>query len=188
MGLLLTGTQDQALLAFVISEARKVADQHRSYLGRTAVQKIMYFLNNAGVPMRYRFVIHHFGPFCEQILSDSELLIADSVIEDQSTKPKYSDYAPGEALDELVTLHRQAIEPWRETIENAIRNLAPFDADIMEATATLDYIYREQLAIRNGNPTKESVIAKFMKIKGDKFQQQDIERLYDAMCASKAFN
>lgn len=189
MGILLTGTQDQALLAFVIAEARKVADRHRNYLGRTAVQKIMYFLKIAGVPMRYRFSIHHYGPFSDQILSDSELLIVDSVIMDRSPQTeKYSDYAPDEAFDELISRYQGEINPWREIIARVVRDLAPFNPEQMEATATLDYIYRQQLATSNGQPTRESVVDKFMEIKGEKFQRRDIERLYDVMPKSGAIH
>ena len=94
MSLCLTGTQDHSLLAMVVQEARRAAETWGGFVGRTAVQKMMYFLKATGVPMTYRFDIYHYGPFCEEILRDVEWLIADGVITDLSDKPeKYSNYA-----------------------------------------------------------------------------------------------
>ena len=188
MGLLFTSTHDQALLAFVIAKSRDVANKRGGFLGRTAVQKIMYFLKNAGVPMGYRFSIYHYGPFSDDILRDTDLLIADSVISDRSTQTaKFSDYNSGEAIDELLRHHEDAINPWQETITRIIGDLAPFNAERLEATATLDYIYRQQLATGLGQPTMESVVAKFMELKGDKFRRLDVENIYQMMLVSGTF-
>lgn len=188
MVLLFTGTQDQALLAFVIAKAREAACERGGFIGRIAVQKIMYFLKNAGVPMRYRFSIYHYGPFCDEILRDTDLLIADGVIAERSTQTaKYSDYAGGEALEELLSGYENAIKPWEETITRVVCDLAPFNSDKLEATATLDYIYRQLLATGQGQPAKEDIISKFMELKGAKFRRQDVESIYEVMLASGAF-
>ena len=63
MSLFLTGTWEHALLAKVVSEANAVAQKQGGYLGRTALQKIVYFLQALDVPMRYRFDVHLHGPF-----------------------------------------------------------------------------------------------------------------------------
>jgi hypothetical protein len=36
-------------------------------LGRTAIQKILYFLQALNVPMRYRFDVHDHGPFARRL-------------------------------------------------------------------------------------------------------------------------
>ena len=65
MSLQLTGTWEQAVLAATARAAAGHAD--KGYLGRTALQKIVYFLQISGVPMRYRFDIYHYGPYCDRI-------------------------------------------------------------------------------------------------------------------------
>src|SRR5713226_6861666 len=103
MSLFLTRTWEHALLARVVKEAADVGQKHGGYLGRTAIQKIVYFLQVLNVPMRYRFEVFHYGPFCSTILGDLEWLMADDVIADISPDPgKYSKYAPGPACNELV--------------------------------------------------------------------------------------
>jgi uncharacterized protein YwgA len=77
MSLFLTRTWEHALLAKVVKEATAVAPKEGGYLGRTAIQKIVYFLQVLDVPMRYRFEVCHYGPFCTTILGDLEWLMAD---------------------------------------------------------------------------------------------------------------
>ena len=45
MSLFLTRTWEHALLAKVVKEAADVAQKHGGYLGRTAIQKIVYFMH-----------------------------------------------------------------------------------------------------------------------------------------------
>ena len=83
MPLLFSGTWEHALLAVTAREAAKSGEA--GYLGRTALQKIVYFLQIAGVPMRYAFDIYHYGPYCDRVSRDVELLLADGVLKDAST-------------------------------------------------------------------------------------------------------
>ncbi|MDB5313172.1 MAG: hypothetical protein JWO38_7374 [Gemmataceae bacterium] len=59
MALVLTGSWEQALLTATAQAA--APESGNRYLGRTALQKILYFLQISGVPMRYRFEIYHYG-------------------------------------------------------------------------------------------------------------------------------
>ena len=157
MGLLFTG--NTILSCFWRSSSpqrREAANQSGWFFWvGTAVQKIMYFLKNAGVPMGYRFSIYHYGPFCDEILRDTDLLLADGVIADRSPQTtKYSDYTSGESIQELLRDHEDAIRPWQDIITHVINELAPFNPDRLEATATLDYIYRQQLATGQCQPTQ----------------------------------
>src|SRR4051812_26829490 len=115
MALVLTGSWEQALLT---ATAQAAAPEGGSgYLGRTALQKILYFLQILGVPMRYRFEIYHYGPYCDRIYRDVELLLADGVLRDASSNPeKYSNYRPGAAAGELLQLHQGRLAPHLATI------------------------------------------------------------------------
>jgi uncharacterized protein len=180
MALALTGTADQALLASVIAEARKAADQADTFVGRTAVQKMMYFLKVMGVPMSYRFSIHHFGPFCEEILRDVDWLIADDVITDRSTEPRYSNYAPSGELDALVSKHAHALTAVRNKI-TGVAQLAKCRPEKLELWATLDYLYRQARATGTNGPWKERVVSELKEIKGGKFSDEEIGQVYDTM-------
>ena len=182
MGLLLTGSTDHALLGLVIQEAAKEAKLQDAFVGRTAVQKILYFLRVVGVPMSYRFDIHHYGPFCEEILRDVDWLLADNAIIDHSDNPsRYSNYAPGETINDLLSVHRDFLEPFRSHVQTIVQALVPLKPTKLELVATLDYLYRQQRASGGLGPWKPSVVARFQEVKEGKFSQADVEKTYDVL-------
>ncbi len=181
MTLQFTGNWEHALLAATVQAAAK-KPQHVGYLGRTALQKILYFLQTAGVPMSYRFDIYHYGPYCDRISRDVEWLLADGVLKDTSQKQeKYSNYRPDTAASDLVQLHAEAIKLHLETIEKVVHALLPLQPDHLELLATLDYLYRLLKAGGGRGPWKDQVIERFLQVKKDKFPRSKVVEAYDSM-------
>ena len=171
----------QALLALIIQEASKAAREADSYVGRTALQKLVYFAQVSGVPTDYSFDIHFYGPYCYEITRDTEWLTADQVISDGSKDAtKYSKYAPDAAIDELLRLHT-VVEEWRQQVRTIVNALTPFEPERLELMATLDYVFRMQIATRTDGSIREAVIERFLKIKNEKFKREDIEAMYTTM-------
>jgi uncharacterized protein YwgA len=180
MSLFLSRTWEHALLAKVVKEAADVAQQHGGYLGRTAIQKIVYFLQVLEVPMRYRFDVYHYGPFCTSILGDLEWLAADEVITDNSPVPgKYSKYTPGPACDELVAKHAAKLREYDDTVKSTVKALLPLKPDHLELIATLDYAFREMKASIGKKPPRKKVIERFREFKKEKFKEKEISEAYD---------
>jgi uncharacterized protein YwgA len=189
MSLFLTKTWEHALLAKVVQEAAEVARKHGGYLGRTAIQKIVYFLQVLDVPMRYRFEVFHYGPFCNAILGDLEWLRADEVITDNSQDPqKYSKYAPGPACDELIAKHAAKLAEYDDTVKNTVKALLPLKPDHLELIATLDYSFREMKATAGKKPAKSKVMARFKEFKGEKFSDTEIVETYDRLEGAGLFD
>jgi uncharacterized protein len=182
MSLLLSTTWEHALLAKVIKEAAAVAQKEGGYLGRTAIQKIVYFLQVLDVPMRYRFDVYHYGPFCASILGDLEWLTADGVVANESPDPKkYSKYVPGPACDEIIAKHAAKLKDCEGAVRSTVKALLPLQPDHLELIATLDYAFRETKATLGKKPTRPKVIARFREFKGKKFSEQDISKTYDQL-------
>ncbi len=189
MSLFLTRTWEHALLAKVVKEAAAVAQKEGGYLGRTAIQKILYFLQVLDVPMRYRFEVCHYGPFCNTILGDLEWLMADEVISDSSPKPeKYSIYTPGPACDELIAKHAAKLDEYEDTVKSTVRALLPLQPDHLELIATLDYAFRETKATAGEKPAKMKVMCRFREFKGAKFNDKEIAETYDRLEAAGLFS
>ena len=188
MSLFLTGTWEHALIAMVAKEAAEVSQNEGGYLGRTAIQKIVYFLQVLNVPMRYRFEVCHYGPFCTNILGDLDWLIADEVVSDSSlNREKYSKYTPGPACEELIEKHAAKLLTYKEIVKSTVRALLPLKPDHLELIATLDYAYREKKATLGKKPPKADVIARFREFKGDKFQEAIIAETYDTLESAGLF-
>lgn len=189
MSLFLSRTWEHALLAKVVKEAAAIAQNEGGYLGRTAIQKIVYFLQVLDVPMRYRFDVHHYGPFCDSILGDTEWLIADGVIVDDSTNTeRYSKFTPGSANDELIAKYSSKLQEHEGTIRNTVKALLPLKPDHLELIATLDYAFRETRAIAGEKPARNAVIARFREFKGEKFSEAEIGKTYDQLEGAGLFD
>lgn len=173
------GTREQAILAMV---ARVAGETSAGYLGRSAMQKIVYFLQVCGVPVRYRFNVHHYGPFAASILSDLESMVLDDIIVDASPNPdRYSKYEVGENADRLIAQFQEELAPHEDTIRSVVESLLPLRPERLELISTMDYAYRELRASRRGSPSKEDVIARFKQFKGDKFEQRMLDETFDRM-------
>lgn len=184
--LFFTGSRDHALLAQVIDDVSK---RHpNGYLGRTALQKVVYFLKAVGVPMAYRFAMHRFGPFSDQIGGDMELLIADGVVRDCATPgQKYSDYeiASAERANELRALHADFLGAQRDRIQAVVGVFGSLAPDDLELYATLHYAFRyEQAMLKDGAPSKTSVLDRFREYKGEKFTAARLDTAYAAMAGA----
>lgn len=178
----LTQTREQAFLAMVIQEAGNVLTQQNGYLGRTAIQKILYFAQALGVPVRYRFDVYHYGPFCSDILSDVDSLVLEDVIADKSANPsRYSNYRIGPESERLFGDFHSEIEPHRETVRSIVKALVPLSPDHLELIATLHYAYRELRATRQTKPTAAEVANRFRQFKGDKFDDGAISTAFDQL-------
>jgi uncharacterized protein YwgA len=183
MALLLAEKWEHALLAAIVKEARKTRGS--AYLGRTAFQKIAYFLNVLGVPMRYRFDLYHYGPYCDAVTRDIEWLLADHVIEDQSgNREKYSNYRSGPNCEELLALHAAKLDEHRATIQNIVQALVPLEPERQELIATLDYLFRQLRASKDQSPTKEEVLGRFFEVKGGKFPAETVSAAYDSLASA----
>ncbi len=152
-------------------------------IGRTALQKIAYFLVVRGVPLDYRFDLYHYGPFCQDILHDAGFLEALEAIAD--SKDGYmggSKYKVTEHAESLMQEHEEFINVHTETIDSVVGLLAGLNATHLEYVATIDYFDRYVAAMERSGPRREEVLRRFFEAKpqreGDRAQ---VEALYDRM-------
>ena len=177
MSLTLTHRWEHALLADTIKKAAKSCPD--CYLGRTHLQKMLYFMKVLGVPMNYGFEIYHYGPFCNSIRDDVEWLLADEVVKDETTdSSRYSNYRPSETIGELSNQFESELKQHGSTIETVVSVLCDFTPENLELLATIDFSFRWVKARGGTGPWKSSTIKKFKDIKKDKFEDEEIETAY----------
>ncbi len=139
-------------------------------------------MNVLGVPMRYDFDIHHFGPFCAHVMHDVDWLLADEVIVDHSQeKKRYSNYRPGPGWSELSAQYHDTLSAHQQKIEAVCRALGSLAHHDLELVATLDFSFRWVRAGGGGGPWRARTIEKFKSIKKDKFPNAEIDSWYDAL-------
>ena len=187
MTLTLSYRWEHALIAATIEAAKRNCSNRQ--IGRTAVQKLLYFLNVMGVPMSYDFDIHHYGPFCADIMHDVDWLLLDGVIQDQSSEPeRCSDYTPGGQWTELKSEFADKLSKHQATIDEVCGALSDLSPGTLELIATLDFCYRWVRAKGDDHFRKEDVVQKFKAIKEDKFSDDDIDQWYNVLVECGLFS
>ncbi len=184
MSLLLTGSPDQALLVMVVKQANHL-NPPNAMLGRTTIQKLMYFLSVTGVPMRYKFDIHHYGPYCDDISRDVEWLCADGVLRDEAQTSNYSKYVLGPQAQAILSKWEKNIRPVESKIRRIVSTLLPLGIKNQELVATLHYLYRQLRVLKKkGGPSEKAVIEQFMQLKGERFTKEEVSKTYNAMVSA----
>jgi len=187
-------SRDHALTAMVIKEAHQASAQGGGFVGRTAVQKIMYFLKALDVPMKYKFRLHHYGPYSDDLRDDVDCLIADEVIRDESTnRDKFSKFVPSEQSEIPVGSYQSDFVKYKSVIQAVSQALAKLSPEQLEVLMTLDYLYRVERAKDPQSNIRERVLDRFMELKGDlkrktmTYKREIIENWYDMMIDLKLF-
>ena len=156
-----------------------------NFLGRTAMQKLVYFAKALGTPIPCSFEIYTYGPYSDTVTFSVDSMLADDVLADVSNKPTYSNYRLGENAQEILERYDGQIAPYKKTIDAVVKSLGNFDPNQLELIATLHFIHHRLKQITLNNPSREQVIAEFRRVKKDKFTQADIDSFYDALKGAK---
>jgi hypothetical protein len=182
MTLLLQHRWEHALVGAVVEAAKSACPT--CYLGRTAIQKLVYFLHVLEVPMQFTFRIHHFGPFCDDLAGVLDWLQADDIVVDDSREPRYSDFSPAANWPQIKATYQESLHQYQGIIDSVARALGSMEPRILELIATLDFSFRWVRARGGNGPWKEPTIHKFKEIKGDKFSNEEILRWHASLVKS----
>ena len=150
-------------------------------LGRTILQKLCYFAEAAGAPLPFRFEIHPYGPFSQEVFEVTENPIVDDVIGDKSSDPQRSDYAPGGNLEILLNQHSDELAEHKSKLDNVAKTFSELSPKEMELVSTIHYIHTPSLQWHKQRPSKESVVDTVYEIKKSKFDKHLIGKVYDIL-------
>lgn len=157
------------MTAVVKSYERQIGENH--YLGRTAMQKLLYFAQALGVPVPCSYDVYTYGPYSDQVTFAVDSLLADDVLKDTSGRPKYSNYRLGENAGEMLRLYADQIHPHQEVIDRVVLILGRLEPAQLELVATLHFMHRRLSGFARRPAEKDAVFAEFRRVKKDKFRE-----------------
>ena len=172
---------DRAPDALVASLIKNYKDVSRKNLGRIILQKLCYFAKASGVPLPFRFEIYHYGPFSQEIFDVAEHLLLDGVIKDESSDPAQSNYIPGPNLDRYLSRFGNAIDQHEAKLKRVALMFSLLDPAQMELVSTIHYLHSSHREWFKDTPSKQSVVASVVEVKGTKFNRDAVERAYDIL-------
>ncbi len=144
----------------------------RKCIDRTALQRFMYFLKVSGVPLAINHRIHYYGPYSYEVTDRVEWLEIRDVIEDNSPNRR-SQYRPGSNAHDPITEYRQELVGFRSNIDNVMRELTRRSPRETELLASVSFV--RGTAMREDDDSDERAIREIKRIKGSKFESQEIE-------------
>lgn len=172
------------IAAIVASYERLIGGRH--YLGRTAVQKLVYFAKALGVPVPCSFEIYTYGPYSDAVTFSVDSMLADDVLKDVSNEPQvYSNYRLADNAGEILEAYRTFLDPHLQMINAVVESLGRFKPQELELIATLHFIHHRLKQIWRRDPQKDQVADEFRRIKQGKFSEIEIEAFYDALKNAK---
>jgi len=166
--------------AIVDSFQRSIGERH--YLGRTAVQKLVYFAKALGVPIPCSFEIYTYGPYSDTVTFAVDSMLADDVLKDVSGGSSvYSNYRLGNNASEILASYSSLLDPYRSAIDAVVNSLGKFKPSELELVATLHFIHNRLKQILRLDPSKDQVLSEFRRVKKDKFTETEIDTFYNAL-------
>lgn len=142
--------------------------------GKKALQKLVYFCTETGVPVYASFRMHIYGPYSNEVAEELGEAIAKEII-----KLGYDgfSFAKGTACQEYIAKYHQDIDAYRAQIDKVLDAFGRYTPLALELYATVHFI-ATALQEAYGDVNEEVVIAEVYRAKGDKFTLSQIRQAY----------
>jgi uncharacterized protein YwgA len=134
------------------------------------LQKLVYLLENKGVPLRYDYALHFYGPYSADLDWDTHDLEFDGIVKFQHDGHTHLVTLRGADM-EIETSFTSATEIQIDELINRYESWTPSELELL---ATALYAY-EVLT----NKTRQNVVEGVRKIKGKKYPVGKIESALD---------
>lgn len=148
-------------------------------IGKTAMQKYVYFLQEFGVNLNYRYEMYYYGPYCFEFSNDLDILNLLGVIsiEDNPTTYGFS-IKPSDNADKYrkQAEERDTLESCQSSFDKLLEIFGNCSTKELELYATMHFVDRI-LKKRGKNANHKSVIqeVKFLK---PKYSTNECEEAY----------
>lgn len=168
----------------IIAELTRRLDIKSTQFGKTALQKLIYFLQAIyQIDCGYDFRLYSYGPFDSQLLGDLDILehwgyvtithLNDSFGGYQIKPTEYTESILNKASDFL------ARDITRNAIDDLISLYGQMNARELELRATTVYVAHD-LKTKKRSPSKDNICKLVGEIK-PKFTKQEIEQVVDEL-------
>lgn len=158
------------MVAFVVREWHRLTQEPSQRLGKTKLQKLVYFSKVAGVPLPFDFEIYYYGPYSQDVAEEVDRLEVLGLVEGVRDTEGAVHYRPGNKLEETVSRFMGGLESYTSKIQRAIKVFGNMPAKVLELHATVHFVRRSGGRMRTVEETIEAV----RSLKGNRFSEEEI--------------
>lgn len=130
-------------------------------LGKTQVQKLVYFAQDSGVPLNYKYEIYHYGPYSFELSNDLSSLDSLGVLNVESDPRGFGfDISVGKFAEKFK------LEPkYQKKVEKVIEQLGLNTPAQLEVKATIHFVHSVIKKKASAGKAKSEVIQKVRALK-----------------------
>lgn len=147
-------------------------------LGKVQFQKLIYFLQEMGIPLGYRYEIYHYGPYSFELAQELNTLDTLGIV---NVAPDPTGYGygimPGKHIGDFYERKDlDVIEPYKKQIDFVLDHLGRDGSSKIELKATIHYVNKVMGKIRPA-VTTESILNRVRELK-PKFNEPFLSECY----------
>ena len=145
-------------------------------LGKTQIQKLVYFVQDAGVPLEYKYEIYHYGPYSFQLSRDLSSLDALGVLNIESDPQGFGfDISVGKFAEKFKLSAK-----YQKRVEKVVHQFGFNNAAQLEVKATIHFVQNVLKKKSSVGKVKSEVIQKVAALK-PRFTKDFIKSCYSEL-------
>lgn len=158
----------------VLAELTERRVQCQNALGKTAIQKLIYLLQEVyGVKLGYYFELYTYGPYDSDVMQDIDYAAATGILEVNYNQDRGYDITLGPQSSSLDAYRETIVSAWGDQLDQLFEHFGSLSAKDLELRATLVFVFNDE-----PNRTREEVIQLTRDLK-PKFSPEEMEAAYD---------
>lgn len=168
------------MIAFVVQEWHQLAQERGLRLGKTKLQKLVYFSKVAGVPLPFDFEIYYYGPYSQELAEEMDRLEVLGLVESAKDAELGVDYRPGDKVDEAISWYTDRLQSYAGKIRRTIEVFGNMHAKALELHATVHFARQSGGRVRTVEETIEAV----RNLRGNRFSEEEIRKAIEYLDAN----
>ncbi|MCR4431976.1 MAG: hypothetical protein NUV45_13280 [Tepidanaerobacteraceae bacterium] len=149
--------------------------KNRKIKGKKALQKLVYFCLESGVPVDCSFRMYLYGPYSSELAEEINESVDKGIL---CIKADGYTFEKGANCDYFYKQNEKDIAKYKKTIDRVIENFSGFSPMMLELHATVHFIAATHNQIY-GEIEKQKVLQEVYMAKGKKFDKEQIEKAFD---------
>ncbi len=142
--------------------------------GKKAVQKLVYFCNEIGVPLNATFRMHIFGPYSIEVTEELGDAVTKEIIKQSEDG---AGFTKGTKCEEHLVENDKMLAKHKGKIDVVVNTFGTKHPMQLELYATVHYIATAFREFKK-DVTEEIVVKEVRKAKGNKFHHHEIQRAF----------